>query len=529
MTAVKWGSLGKLLIEQNIVLESQLKKALRESKRNKKGLAYNLVQLGFANEQSLMKVLSDEYKLPVIDLATIKIDTDLCKSVGIDLVNRCHAIPLGKVGRKIKVAIADPTDLLLLDEITLHTGCTIEPVLAPPVSIQNLLGNIKIDIPDVSLDLDLEPAKAADDSGVFREDALPLEGPDISPGAGAGATAPGEPVGGAREKTEQWTRVPVYFATDRARAEAAEDFEDYFTARRNDDGELCFGRCTVTIPADHRIGRVERPSWLRLEFREDPRKHVVIARLVEYPAAAFYAELKAYVNQPAETGALVFIHGYNVTFAQAVRRTAQIAYDLEFAGPAVAYSWPSEGSVTSYLADANNASWSVAHFKKFLLDLKQQANASVVHLIAHSMGSRVLAEALAGMDGEFGTGHVVFAAPDIDADVFKELTSIFHQKARRVTLYASSNDEALKLSRKIQGDYARAGETTSDVLVVDGIDSIDASRVNTGLLGHSYYGDNRSIISDIYYLLRAETPVSKRFGMFEQLNKRGLLYWAFRP
>lgn len=66
-------------------------------------------------------------------------------------------------------------------------------------------------------------------------------------------------------------------------------------------------------------------------------------------------------------------------------------------------------------------------------------------------------------------------------------------------------------------------------IVFNGAADIDASLVNTGPLGHSYYGDNRSIISDIYYLLRSETPVGKRFGMFEQLNEQGLLYSAFRP
>ena len=531
MSKTIWGPLGTLLIDRKIVLKNQLQKALQENKLNKKGLAYNLVRMGFADEPLLMQALSDAYRLPVVDLSTITLDTDLLKSVGIEIVNRCHMIPLGKVGQKIKVAVSDPTDIISLDEIKFRTGYQIEPVLAPPVSIENLLANMQIDPSDlVLMDIDLEagaevPDEALGSGESAAEEALEFDLAEVE----EAASAPDMPTGNEPKQAEQYTRVPVYFATDRARTEGAEDFEDYFTTRRNEDGELYFGRCTVTVPADHRIGRVERPSWLRLEFRENPRKHVVIAGIVEYPASAFYAELKAYVNRPEETGVLVFVHGYNVTFAQAVRRTAQITYDLEFPGPAVAYSWPSHGSVASYLADANNVRWSVPHFQKFLLDLKQQANADVIHLIAHSMGSRVLAEALGRMDGEFRSGHVVFAAPDIDADVFKELTSTFRTRARQVTLYASSNDEALKLSRKLQGDYARAGETSSDVLVVTGVDSIDASRVNTGLLGHSYYGDNRSIISDIYYLLHSETPTGKRFGMFEQMNKQGLLYWAFRP
>jgi len=72
----------------------------------------------------------------------------------------------------------------------------------------------------------------------------------------------------------------------------------------------------------------------------------------------------------------------------------------------------------------------------------------------------------------------------------------------RLTLYASSLDKALVASRKIHR-YARAGDAGDDIVIVEGLDSIDASAVDTSLLGHSYFGDNRSVISDIYNLLRS--------------------------
>jgi esterase/lipase superfamily enzyme len=157
-----------------------------------------------------------------------------------------------------------------------------------------------------------------------------------------------------------------------------------------------------------------------------------------------------------------------------------------------------------------------------------------VHLIAHSMGSRAMTEALTRVIGRpAAAGHarfrqVVLAAPDIDADVFRELVEKFRGGAERVTLYASSKDEALAASRKLHGGYTRAGETEPDVLVVPGIDTIDASAVATGL-GHSYYGDDPTIVSDLfYYLLRTGAPPGERHRLVERTQGE-LTYWELRP
>ena len=94
--------------------------------------------------------------------------------------------------------------------------------------------------------------------------------------------------------------------------------------------------------------------------------------------------------------ALVFIHGYNVSFENAVKRTAQIAYDLQFPGAPVCYSWPSRGGLADYTRDENQAEWTVVHLHTFLQELVQQSGAKSVHLIAHSMGNRAAT-------GSFGT------------------------------------------------------------------------------------------------------------------------------
>ena len=88
------------------------------------------------------------------------------------------------------------------------------------------------------------------------------------------------------------------------------------------------------------------------------------------------------------------MHGYNVTFADAARRTAQIAYDLGFDGAPVFYSWPSRAGFAAYEVDRENAEWSQVDLKNFLGQFAERSQADNIFLIAHSMGSRVLTGAL---------------------------------------------------------------------------------------------------------------------------------------
>ncbi len=122
--------------------------------------------------------------------------------------------------------------------------------------------------------------------------------------------------------------------------------------------------------------------------------------------------------------------------------------------------------------------------------------------------------------------EVVLTAPDIDADVFRrDIAPAIVKTAKRVTLYASSNDGALAMSKKIHG-YPRAGESGENVVVVPGIDTIDVSGIDTSLLGHTYYGDNDTVITDIVQLLRESKPPGLR-DRLRAVVRNGRKYWVF--
>jgi len=151
------------------------------------------------------------------------------------------------------------------------------------------------------------------------------------------------------------------------------------------------------------------------------------------------------------------------------------------------------------------------------------------------MGNRALSSALHDIALEYKPGgierdldlplfhHVVLTAPDIDAETFRALAEVFKPTARRITVYSCFTDKALAISRTFHG-YRRAGDCA---LMLPGIDAIDASAVDTSLLRHSYFAESRSVVSDIYSLLKEDKTPEHRFGMSRVSTGDGT-YYAFK-
>ena len=324
--------------------------------------------------------------------------------------------------------------------------------------------------------------------------------------------------------------VRIFYATDRKPTGEVQPAA-WYGGDRGDGDKLELGTCEVSIPKDHRLGSLEAPSILKLEFSEDPKKHVILMRVTPQPADVFYAGLRQRVGQSPRKEAFVFVHGFNVPFSEAARRTAQIAYDLQFAGAPILYSWPSQGKLGSYPVDETNVEWTVPHLKQFLAEVSAKSGAQSIHLIAHSMGNRALTRALYEIALEKSLtkskfSEVVLTAPDIDADVFARLAKDMSRTAKRITMYGSSKDKALTVSKEFHG-YRRAGDTAV-ITVVPGVDTIDASMIDTSLSGHSYYGDNSSVLTDLYHLLLHGKPPERRSYLHPN-EQTGRKYWIFRP
>src|SRR4051812_37029631 len=190
--------------------------------------------------------------------------------------------------------------------------------------------------------------------------------------------------------------VRVFYATDRNRT-ATTTPDRVYGANRS---VVSYGTCEVSIPRDHRMGELEAPTLWRLEVREDPEKHVVLLSVDIEPKYKFFNNLAAIVRASPASAAFLFVHGYNVSFSDAARRTAQISYDLGFQGAPVFYSWPSQGATPAYTVDEQNVEWAQANLKEFLGDFFGRSSASSVYLIAHSMGNRALTRAIGSLLAE---------------------------------------------------------------------------------------------------------------------------------
>lgn len=271
------------------------------------------------------------------------------------------------------------------------------------------------------------------------------------------------------------------------------------------------GTCKVSIPPVHQRSVVELPKITHFEFRYDAAKHFVLSAVSPSSDTAFYEKLQQRVSASNKRDVFVFVHGFHNTFQDAAFRTAQIAHDLEFPGAPIFFSWPSQGAVLDYAADENNVKVAVFDLQAFLEQLRERSGAQRIHLIAHSMGSRALSRAIAAMSTQHKGAplfnEMILAAPDIDAQVLDRLSESIASAVERITLYASSRDEALSASRFIHGQtYQRAGETIPVPLVNRHMDTIDVSDVTSG---HSYIAGSGHILGDLSDILSNSRPLNE--------------------
>src|SRR2546426_1092716 len=125
--------LGKLLISANLITERQLNEALAAMKQSKGStrLGSTLVKMGYIPEEKLLQFLSQQYRVPAVDLKMYQhIDPAIIKLVPLELVKKHMVLPLRRVGATVTVAMLDPTKMLALDDPKVRTNYTIEPVIA---------------------------------------------------------------------------------------------------------------------------------------------------------------------------------------------------------------------------------------------------------------------------------------------------------------------------------------------------------------------------------------------------------------
>lgn len=348
----------------------------------------------------------------------------------------------------------------------------------------------------------------------------------------APAPIPGDGYGLATKRPEAKT-IDIYYATDRQRT-GKDDPNEYFG--NAEAAGLNYGRIRVSIPPHHTRGVIERPKWYRLEFSESPEKHIVLLRPVtELEASAFFNALQGDVEGSERKELFVFIHGFNNSFQDAALRTAQIAHDVGFtgrggAGVPILYSWASneEAPPLGYTRDRTRISHTRPLLTRFLTDLAKGTGASRINVIAHSMGTDLFGQVvteLARLEHVPVFNQIILAAPDIDQKVFeRDVAPKLVRLSKRATIYTSAGDLALKASYEVNGER-RVGDSTGGPIVVQGVETVDVSKVDFGLIGHTTYAEVSRVLEDMFLLLAHGLPASGR-NLPSETSASGLRYWV---
>ena len=330
---------------------------------------------------------------------------------------------------------------------------------------------------------------------------------------------------------ETGTVINLFYGTNRKKNKN----KDVNKVFGNEIGKLQYGTCEVSIPLGHKVGDMERPFGTEnIHLEENQGRHISLLNTEELNEDKFYNQLKEKIAQVPDKDALLFIHGYKTSFASAARRTAQLAWDAHFDGAISFFSWPSSGNLFAYFRDSERAKASISDLESFVVKILKQPNVEKLHIIAHSMGNELLSFALKDIVSQTSLSdelkkiqQIILGAPDIDRYVFKkEILPKIEKIGTRKTIYASNKDIALSISKGLRLGSARLGKSGVNLFVSKGIDTIDASSVESNLLGHSYIFESTELMHDINSLVKKGFEPEKR--MLRRCNyKKDLAYWVF--
>jgi len=196
---------------------------------------------------------------------------------------------------------------------------------------------------------------------------------------------------------------------------------------------------------------------------------------------------------------LIYVHGFKQTFETAVLDAARLSDAIRFRGQTMAFAWPSRAGLFDYAYDRDSAMWSRDGFERVLSSIVSAPGSGRVHIVAHSMGTMLTLESLRQLYARHGDtmtgriGAVVFAAPDIDMDVFSSSINLIGPLAGKITVIAATNDRALALSGRLAGGMTRVGAAEKAAIARLGVRVIDASDAGWGIINHDLFLSNAEV------------------------------------
>ncbi len=131
--------LGEMLLKAGLIDQEQLKEALESQKANGEKLGFNLVQLGYVQEDDITQLLSEQYGVPSINLRHFEIEESVINLIPSEVAQKYLVFPVNRTGATLTISMADPTNVFAMDDIKFMTGYNVEPVVASEIAIREAI------------------------------------------------------------------------------------------------------------------------------------------------------------------------------------------------------------------------------------------------------------------------------------------------------------------------------------------------------------------------------------------------------
>jgi len=151
--------IGEMLLKGNLITQEQLRTALETQKKTRERIGSILVKTGFIKEPELLSFLGRQFNIPVVELSKYEINPEVVRLLPEDMVQKNLALPINRVGAKLIVAVADPSNMAILDAIGFKTGYAVELVLASEKEITSAINKFfdqSLEFKDIISELDDE-------------------------------------------------------------------------------------------------------------------------------------------------------------------------------------------------------------------------------------------------------------------------------------------------------------------------------------------------------------------------------------
>lgn len=251
---------------------------------------------------------------------------------------------------------------------------------------------------------------------------------------------------------------------------------------------VSFHRYEISVPPQHKIGTIE---WPRIN--SDPTKAFLTTAINHYATGPSFADdlAKSLRKRPkGQREVVLYVHGFNNTFAEGMYRLAQLSNDMDLPNPTIHYSWPSAGNPLGYGFDRDSLLFARDGLEN-LLKTVTAAGADRVLLVGHSLGALLTMEVLRQMaisDPDYLSrlvSGVVLISPDIDVDLFRRQAARIGPLPQPFVIFTSKKDRALRLSARLSGKHGRLGNV-QDVAELSELEVtiLDVTEFSKGPTGH---------------------------------------------